>query len=111
MAGEHVRFISGHQNHVRRGPKSPQWKGGRNPKGNGYIRVQAPGHPGAVKGYVYEHRIVAERELGRLLAPGEVVHHLNGVRDDNRPENLIVIASHVQHQRLHAMLRDFGIQI
>lgn len=53
--------------------------------------VLAPGHPrtrSARGNYVFEHIIVMEQTLGRHLFPDESVHHLNGVRSDNRPENL-----------------------
>jgi len=56
---------------------------------NGYVLLYMPDHPNAsVNGQYAEHRVVMEQTLGRLLAKGENVHHKNGVKNDNRPENL-----------------------
>lgn len=51
----------------------------------------------------HEHRVVAEQMLGRALRKGEVVHHINRDRRDNRPENLMVFASQAEHARWHLL--------
>lgn len=71
-----------------KGPTHSKWKGGRT-KGNGYVHIWAPEHPAATsQGRVPEHRLVMEDSLGRPLTKDESVHHKNGIRDDNRIENL-----------------------
>ena len=74
---------------ARSGPGGANWKGGRKKSRKGYVMILKKGHPMAdVAGYIFEHRYVMSEHLGRLLTDDEVVHHKNGIKDDNRIENL-----------------------
>lgn len=72
---------------ARRGSKNPKWRGGRIVR-KGYVMIHAPEHPSKSSKYVAEHRLVMENHLGRYLKNNERVHHINGIKDDNRIENL-----------------------
>jgi len=105
------RFIKGYHYSIKTEFKKGEnlrekhlcWKGGRVKLKIGYIIKHCPNHPRASRGYVYEHILIAEDKIGRLLKKGEVVHHINGIRDDNRKENLIVIINNAKHMSLHRL--------
>lgn len=81
---------------------------GRNPtKNRGYTMIHVPSHPKAnYHGYVGEHTLTMEKTLGRYLEGKEEVHHINGIRHDNRPENLELMKSRSDHlKRGHSQLR------
>ena len=76
----------------KRGPNNKNWKGGKYIDKNGYVYILQPNHPNAnLKGYVFEHRFIMEKHLGRILGKKEFVHHKNGIKNDNRLENLSVV--------------------
>lgn len=73
------------------GEQNKWWRGGRH-LSSGYMHVYMPDYPRAQSnGYVREHILVWEQVNGRMLPDGWVVHHLNGVKTDNRPENLVAM--------------------
>lgn len=93
------------------GSKHGNWRGGRHVSSHGYIKIcLGVGHPQAdSKGYQYEHRLVAERLLGRPLRRDEIVHHRNGIKTDNRPENLEVLNGNTEHCLEHRKRQDLRL--
>ena len=87
--------------------KNPHWNGGRSVASNGYVKIKALSHPCAdLNGYVYEHRIVMEKIIGRFLTKNEVVHHVDGDKTNNSPDNLVLFSSVAEHKTEHRVRQD-----
>ena len=95
------------------------WRGGRIQGSNGHILIHMPDYHRAGKnGYVFEHIVVWEKFHNKKLLKGWVIHHLNGIKTDNRPRNLVALSSQKHFlvleakakriQELEAMLKQQG---
>lgn len=86
-----------------RGSENHNWKGGKIRKkeyksNKSYIYLRFPEHPHAMSnGYFAEHRYIMEQKLGRYLSKNEHIHHINGIKDDNRIENLELVNGHTHN--------------
>jgi len=97
--------------HIKLNKKPLDWTGNKIIHKKGYVLVRIPEHPNAVNGYVFEHRLVMEKIIGRLLLPNENVHHKNGIKDDNRAENLeLWLKTQPAGQRISDLL-DWALEI
>ena len=90
----------------RTGVHNPAYKSGRAIDRDGYVLTSAPlNHPyarmrkGRAYGRMYEHRLVMENKIGRILLPSEVVDHIDGLRLHNHPDNLRLFSSNAEHLR------------
>lgn len=90
---------------ARKGEKGGNNKGGKRINNDGYVEIWMPDHPNSnKKGYVREHRLVMSNYLQRPLFTWEDVHHKNGIKTDNRLENLEIL-SRSEHSRLHEKIQ------
>lgn|SRR5215211_4651634 len=93
--------------HYPRGAQLYNWKGGVTIHSAGYRLILKPDHPTAdTHGYVPEHRLVMEQHIDRYIdTEKEAIHHINGIRDDNRIENL-QLTTPTEHQWIHHKISD-----
>jgi hypothetical protein len=84
------------------GKNHPMWKGGKKYTTHyGYVKVYNPEHPSSINNRIWEHRIIAEKYLGRYLTSEERIHHINFIKNDNRAENLYVFSNYLEHNKFH----------
>jgi len=91
----------------RFGEKNPHWNGGRRIS-KGYVLICKPEHPNANSGYIAEHRLIAEKALGRKLKSNEIPHHINLNKKDNKNSNLLICAFWY-HFWLHRKIKKLGL--
>lgn len=88
------------------GKRSGHWKDGIRIV-NGYILVLKKEHPFCQKsGYIKRARLIMEKHLGRYLYSGEIVHHINKIKNDDRIENLKLFPNDSEHHKSHNIPRD-----
>lgn len=96
------------------GKDHPRWKGGRPYDQHGYVRAFHPephDYRAKCNPYVLEHVLVAEQTLGRPLKHPEVVHHNDGTKDNNHPDNLRVFSTPKEHNDFEWRLNLFIKQV
>lgn len=92
------------------GEKNHRWSGGRKYLSLGYVLVHKPDHPHNMKGFVLEHRHVMEQEIGRQLLRSEDVHHVDEIKDNNKPGNLHIFKNRSNHSYYHKM-KNLGREV
>lgn len=67
---------------------------------NGYVLIKVPEHPKSFMGWYYEHRLIMEKQINRIIDDWETVHHINHNKEDNRLINLF-LCSRKEHNKAH----------
>ena len=100
-------------NQDRRGDAHPSWNGGRYVDNHGYVMVSTRSGRGPGSGwdnYRKEHTVVLEKHLGRALQGGDVVHHIDGDKTNNKISNLW-LTTQAGHRTAHLSLQGIGYML
>lgn len=100
LSAYHLKYCSrcSYDNRTKEG--HTRWSGGKYISPEGYVLVYHK-----KRKYIFEHRLVSEQMLGRDIKQSEVVHHINGIKTDNRESNLLVM-TRKEHNSLHKDIRN-----
>lgn len=95
---------------TRTGNKNPCWRGGKIGGNGKYVYIYSPKHPNIKPYSVYypEHKLIVEKLLNRYLSADETVHHINGIKDDNRLKNLYLFKTKKQHNSYHTLNSNYS---
>jgi len=90
------------ENYWKSGDQSHHWKGGKRKSRGGY-RIYVD-----IRKWIYEHRMIVEKQLGRKLKTEETIHHIDGDCFNNTLSNLFLCANNIEHGLLHYSLEKVG---
>lgn len=97
------------------GSKHPSWNGGRYIDAHGYVMIhQLSGRQPSGSGwaaYRKEHIVKVEQSIGRSLAKGEIVHHIDGDRQNNDLEANLWLSDNAGHRNAHQSLQEIGYEL
>lgn len=116
VKGEPRKFIQGHHMHLQTGKNHPRWNGGRivvKSRGKQYVMVLCPNHPrnegrsDSLSRYVFEHILVVEKALGKILRFTAVVHHVDENGLNNQNPNLVACHDDAYHKILEKRAKAY----
>lgn len=94
----------------KKGENHPSWKGGRYVSSDGYLMVRKKTGGRGWQGYQKEHTILIENKIGRKLLENEVIHHIDGNKQNNNLTNLWLTTGDA-HKNAHNSLQKVGFEL
>ena len=104
--GQPLKFIHGHNTKMKNKNRPKDWIGNEYYNSEGHVKVYAPNHSGSNKvGSILKSRMIVEDILGKSIPKNAEVHHVNNIKDDDRPTNYVLCQDRAYHMLLHQCQR------